>query len=178
MAELAVADTYYKQESFPEAQVAYQNFKDLHPKHTQIDYVTFKLGMSFFMQLPSTIDRDLTLAASAILFFEEVSDRYPKSEHAKEAAQKKLESIKMLAQKEEYIADFYFVRKKFDSAIPRYEGLLEKFGSYGFEEKALSRLATSSFKAGDKDKYKKYRSQLENKYPKSSALSNLTGEIN
>jgi outer membrane protein assembly factor BamD len=178
MAELAIADTYYKQESFAEAQISYQTFKDLHPKHPQIDYVTFRLGMSFFKQLPSTSDRDLTLSSSAILFFDELIERYPRSEHFKEASEKRLEALKMLGEKEEYIADFYFKRKKYDSALNRYEGLLAKFGKYGFEEKALSRLAQCSSMLGDQEKLEKYKNLLKKKYPDSKALSSFKGELN
>ena len=99
MAELAIGDAYYKQESFPEAQIAYQSFKDLHPKHPQIDYVTFRLAMSFYSQLPETVDRDLTLSSSAITFFDEMIQQYPNSEYAKESRQKKEATLKMLRPK-------------------------------------------------------------------------------
>lgn len=171
MSELAIADVYYKQESFPEAQVAYQAFKDLHPKHPQIDYVTFRLAMSFFSQLPSTIDRDLTLANSAMLYFDEVTSQYPNSEHVKEAKEKKEATLKMLAGKEDYIANFYFIREKFDSALGRYEGLLRKYSGLGFDAKALSRAAVCASKTGEPDKARKYLQELESKFPNSDELA-------
>ena len=171
MSELAIADVSYKQESFPEAQVAYQAFKDLHPKHPQIDYVTFRLAMSFFSQLPSTVDRDLTLANSAILYFDEVTSQYPNSEHAKEAKEKRESTQKMLAGKEDYIANFYFIREKYDSALSRYEGLLRKFPGLGFDAQALSRAAISASKNGEPDKARKYLQELKSKFPKSAELA-------
>lgn len=171
MSELAIADVYYKQESFPEAQVAYQAFKDLHPKHPQVDYVTFRLAMSFFSQLPATIDRDLTLANSAMLYFDEVISQYPNSENAKEAKEKKEATLKMLAGKEDYIANFYFIREKFDSALGRYEGLLRKYSGLGFDAQALSRAAVSAAKIGEPDKSRKYLQELESKFPNSAELA-------
>jgi len=171
MAELSVADCYYKQESFPEAQVAYQAFKDLHPKHPQADYVTFRLAMSYFSQLPTTVDRDLTLSGSALIYFDEVIAQYPNSEYVKESQDKKMATLKMQAGKEDYIAEFYFIREKYDSALTRYEGLLKKFPNLGFDAKALSRAAVSASKIGDLDKSKKYLSELENKFPGSDELS-------
>ena len=79
-AELAIADVQYKRESYPEAQIAYQNFRDLHPKHQKIDYVVFRTGMSYYLQLPETIDRDLSLATDAIYSFNELIKSYPNSE--------------------------------------------------------------------------------------------------
>ena len=57
MSEIAIADANFKQESYADAQVAYQAFKDLHPKHPQIDYVTYRLALSFFNQ---QLDRCVT----------------------------------------------------------------------------------------------------------------------
>ena len=177
MAELAIADCHFKDESFPEAQVAYQAFKDLHPKHPQIDYVTHRLGMSFFKQLPATIDRDLTLATSAILYFDEVLEKYPNSEYFKEAREKREESYKMLAEKELYIAEFYFKREKYDSALTRYELLLKKYPKLGFDAKALSQAAISANRNGDLDRARKHLAELAKQFPGSSELTAAREEL-
>jgi outer membrane protein assembly factor BamD len=177
MAELAIADCHFKDEAYAEAQVSYQAFKDLHPKHAQIDYVTHRLGLSYFKQLPSTIDRDLTLATSAILYFDEVVEKYPNSEFAKDAREKKIESYKMLAEKEQYIADFYFKHEQYDSALIRYESLLKKYPGQTFEEKIIAQAARSASLSGDPEKLKKYMSQLETKFPGSSELSSIQGKL-
>lgn len=153
---LAIADVYYKQESFGEAQVAYQSFRELHPKHPQSDYVQFRIGMSFYKQLPPTIDRDLTLAKDTILAFSDLIRLYPQSQHQDEAREYRNKTIRMLAEKEEYIADFYFIRKKYSSALPRYENLYAEYGGLGFEKKALSRMVISAFKLGQTEKFEKY----------------------
>lgn len=172
-AELHLADTYYKQESFPEAQVAYQSFKDLHPKHNSIDYVTFQLGMSYYNQLPDTTDRDLTLSQKATIYFDEVISSYPNSKHLKEAKDKKQDVRMKLASKEDYIGEFYFKRKKFESALGRYEELLEEYPNLGFDEKALYRAAHSAHQIGQLDKSKKYYSRLREKFPGSKYISDL-----
>lgn len=177
MSELAIADVYFKQESYAEAQVAYQAFKDLHPKHPQIDYVTYRLALSFYNQLPPTIDRDLTLAQSAILYFDEVISRYPNSEYAKDAREKKESTLKMLAQKEEYIADFYYFHEKYDSALNRYEGLLKKYPGLGLDAKALSRAAICAAKVGEPDRSNRYLSELQQRFPGSDELATAKKEI-
>lgn len=176
-AALAVADAYFKQESYPEAQVSYQSFKDLYPKHPQIDYVTFQIAMSYYNQLPSTVDRDLTLAASAILHFEEVEARFPNSEHAPKARELKTESLKKLAGKEEYIADFYFRKKQYDSALGRYEGLLKRYPGLGFDARALQQSAISAARNGDLDKAKAHLQTLQQKFPDSPELAEARKEI-
>lgn len=177
MSHLAIADAYYKQESFAEAQITYQSFKDLHPRHAQIDYVTFRLGLSYYQQLPSTIDRDLTLAHSSMLFFEEVESRFPNSSYAAEAKEKRSSAVNMLASKEEYIADFYFIRKQYDSALTRYEGLARSFGASEFEPKALSRAAISAKRIGELDRAKRLLAELGRKYPESSQFEEARKEV-
>lgn len=178
LAELAIADCHFKDESFAEAQAAYQTFKELHPKHAQSDYVTYRLGLSFFNQLPATIDRDLTLAGSAILYFDEVLAQYPNSEYVKEAREKRESSYKMLAEKEKYIADFYFKKEKYDSAVTRYEGLVKKYPGLGFDAESLSKAAVAAHRAGDADKSKSLLQELERKFPDSPELKDARKGVN
>jgi outer membrane protein assembly factor BamD len=177
MAELAIADCHYKDEAYPEAQIAYQTFKDLHPKHPQSDYVTFRLAMTFFKQLPPTIDRDLTLAGSAILYFDEVINQYPNSTHVAESKENKLTTYKMLAEKEKYIADFYFKKEKYDSALARYEILLKKYPNLGFDESALVQATLAAARNGDQDKAKKHFAELKKLYPNSAEIETARKEI-
>lgn len=176
-AELAVADVYYKQESFAEAQVAYQMFKDLHPTSPQADYVQYKLGMSYFSQLPATIDRDLSLANDTILNLSDLIKKYPNSQYVAEAKEKRTATIKMLAEKEEYIADFYFKRSIYDSALGRYESLYKNYGGLGFAKKALSRIVIAAQKIDDTPKAKKYLKILEQDFPGSSELKDAEKEM-
>ena len=100
LAEMHIADVQFKREAYIEAQNAYQLFKDFHPKHPQADYVTFRLGLSYFNQLPSTIDRDLSLADKSILYFDEVINSFPSSQYVAEAKTKRDAALKMLGDKE------------------------------------------------------------------------------
>jgi outer membrane protein assembly factor BamD len=177
LAKLKVADINFTRENFIEAQNAYQLFKDLHPKHEKIDYVTFRLGLSFFNQLPSTIDRDLSQAHRAILYFDEVLNSYSKSAYAKEAADKKAEALKKLAEKEKYIADFYFKREMFDSALRRYEKLLKDYPTSGFDVNGLYGASVSALRSGDLDKGKIYANRLIQQFPDSSEAGNIKGEM-
>jgi outer membrane protein assembly factor BamD len=176
-AELAIADVYYKQESYPEAQVSYQAFRELHPKHPQVDYVMFRIGMSYYNQLPSSLDRDLSVAQEVVTSFDDLINRFPTSQYLTEAAAKKLETLKLVAGKEEYIAVFYFKREMFDSALPRYELIISKYQNLGFDEKAYYGAAVSANKIGDSFKAKKYLSELLAKYPKSSEAALAQKEI-
>lgn len=166
-AEMKIADINYMREDFSEAQIAYQTFKDLHPTHVKSDYVTFRLGMSFFKQLPSTIDRDLSIAHKAILYFEEVIQSYGKSPFVAEAKDYRLKAKKMLAEKEEYIANFYLKKEKYESALGRYEEILAAYPASDLEPKALLGAARSAYKMNDKVKTRGFIQRLLKEYPNS-----------
>ncbi len=175
-AELAIADVNYKRESFAEAQLAYQNFRDLHPKHPKIDYVVYRIGMSFFSQLPETYDRDLSLGNDAIYYFDELIRAYPKSQYVLEAKQKKDETFKMLSEKELYIADFYFKQKKYSAALRRYESTLQKFSGIGFDPRAHLGAARSALKIEDSSKQKYHVQMLQKQYPQSDEAAKARSE--
>lgn len=176
-AELRIAEIYFKREEFVEAQNAYQTFKELHPSHPRIDYVTFRLGMSFFNQLPSTIDRDLAVAERAILYFDEVVQSFPQSGHVKEAAEHKIKALKMLAEKEFYIGNFYFIRDRYESALARFEDLLVKYPNLGQDAKALYGAATSAHKLKEFAKAKTYYQRLITQFKNSDEAEKARREI-
>lgn len=164
-AELHIADIHYKREAFIEAATAYQLFKDFHPKNPKIDYVTFRLAMSYFEQLPPSADRDLAPATKAIQFFKEVVNAYPTSPYVPEAKQKETEALRMLAEKEAYIGWYYFKRGVYDSALRRYEGLLVKYPYLGYDEESLYYSGYSAFQTGDKELGVKRINELLSKFP-------------
>jgi outer membrane protein assembly factor BamD len=176
-AELKIADLQFDREFYVEAQSSYQLFKDFHPKHPQSDYVTFRLGLSYYNQLPKTIDRDLGAADKAILYFDEVMNSYPQSTYAAEAKAKKESALRMLAEKELYVADFYFKREVFDSALPRYEYLLKTYPNLGLEPRALYGAARSAFETGEKDRGVQHYSKLTSLYPSSPEAQRAKNEF-
>jgi len=125
-AELEISNIHFKKEAFPEAQASYELFLELHPNHPKNDFVTYQVGESLFGQLPSSEDRDLTLAPQAIRTYKMVGKNYPKSELVALSQERLREVYGMVAAKELYVADFYFRTKKFKSAIIRYEKFLWK----------------------------------------------------
>jgi outer membrane protein assembly factor BamD len=167
LAELQMAEIYYKKEDFAQAQGAYQLFKELHPRHPKIDYVTFKIGESLYMQLPSTVDRDMTQAPGAIKEFEVLMRDFPNSPHVPEAKKRRLEVIRKLAEKELYIADFYFRTDVWQSAIVRYEKYLKEFPQHDKRPRALLRAGIAADKFGDTPKSNSLLRQLVESYPNS-----------
>ncbi|MBX3020410.1 MAG: outer membrane protein assembly factor BamD [Bdellovibrionales bacterium] len=176
-AELRIAEIYFKRDEFIEAQNAYQVFKEMHPSYNRIDYVTYRLALSFFNQLPSTIDRDLSVAERAILYFDEVMQTYSRSEYVKDAAEHKRKALEMLAAKEYYIGNFYLIRDYWESALGRFENLLAKYPKLGFDAKALYGAATSAYQTKDLGKAKTYYQRLITEFKDSEEAQKARREL-
>lgn len=176
-AELKIADIHFKREDFAEAQGNYESFKELHPNYSKIDFVTFRLGLSLLNQLPSTIDRDLSLANKSILYFDEVMTSFPKSEYVGQARDNKAKLLNMLAEKELYIGDFYFKRDRFDSALGRYEDLLSRFPDSTWVAAALKGAAVSAHRLENTTKAREYLARLEKQFANSKEWREAKGAI-
>jgi outer membrane protein assembly factor BamD len=176
-AELRIADIHFDREDFIEAQNGYQAFKELHPSYPRIDYVTYRLGLSFFEQLPSTIDRDLQLAQKAILYFDEVANSHSSSEFAGPAKEHKQKALHMMAEKENYIAHFYFIRSFYLSALGRYEDLLKGYPDQGYDASSLYGAAVSAYETKELAKAKEYYDQLLSEHPNSSETSKARARL-
>ncbi len=174
-AELQIAEIHFKKESFAEAQGAYQLFKELHPKHPKTDYVTFKIGESIFMQLPSTVDRDLSIAPAAIREFDILVRDFPQSKYVKDAKDKRTDTVKMMAAKELYIADFYYRTEEWQPAMVRYEKYIREFPGHEKQPHAHFRAAMSAEKFGDDSKRSALFRTLIKKYPDSREAKRAKG---
>lgn len=147
-AELLQADILYEQENYIEAAAAYLLFKDFHPRHEKIPYVVFKIADSYYKQIPDTIDRDLEPALEALKYYDEVLQKYGDTAYGKSAEGRIQKAKKMLRQKDEYIADFYFRTKEFSAARYWYLDILDNHQDPKTRSIAMLRtiLATSQLK--------------------------------
>ncbi len=145
-AELRIADTYFAQESYIEAEAGYEIFREMHPAYPEIDYVQFRVGLSFFKQIPDNIARDLTAAHRAIEEFDVLLAKYPSSKYREEAEKWRKQARTKLAEHEAYVANFYFQRKHYLSASYRYASLFKTFPGLGYDEISLYRLGVCYYR--------------------------------
>lgn len=147
-AELLQADILYEQENYIEAAAAYLLFRDFHPRHEKIPYVVYKIADSYYKQIPDTIDRDLEPAIEALKYYDEVIQKYGDTSYRQSAEGRIQKAKKMLRQKDEYIADFYFRTKEFSAARYWYLDILENHQDEKSRSHAMLRtiLATSQLK--------------------------------
>ncbi len=159
LSKVRIADIHYKRGNWIEAQMAYHIFQEHHPRHRP-DYITFRQGMSHAQQLPKSIDRDLTEASSALKYFKRILKNYPESQYV-DKAKKQIKNIRLqLAEKEIYIADFYFKANRFKSALMRYKNVINYYKDTHFLPQALYGAGMSSLRINNKKDGKKYLKRL------------------
>ena len=141
-AELKAADCHFFRKEYVEAIAAYEEFKKIHPTHEEMPYVQFQIGMSYYNQM-HTIDRDQTFTRKALSSFEYLIATYPPSLFTEKAKEKVGVCKKQLADHEFYIGNFYYKHGRFQAAVSRFEGLLEKFPKGPQEDKTLYFLGKS-----------------------------------
>jgi len=72
---------------------------ELYPKHEKAPYGLFRAGESYFMDIPSTIARDLRSADSSINTFTNYLKRYPSGEFVEKAKDMKTKAYNKLGRK-------------------------------------------------------------------------------
>jgi outer membrane protein assembly factor BamD len=165
-AELKVGDCHFLKKEYVEAIAAYEEFKKTHPSHEEIPYVQFQIGMSHFNQMLS-LDRDQTRTKKALTSFEYLIASYPSSLFTEKAREKVDVCKKRLADHEFYIGNFYYKQGRFEAAVSRFEGLLEKFPKGPDEDETLFLLAKCYIELDRLDKAEVTFMKIVTDYPKS-----------
>lgn len=139
-AQLRLADVYFIQESFGEAAIAYEAFKDLYPKHDKVPYAMFRIAKSHYNDVPSNIARDLSAATKALDAYTEFLRRFPTVPESAEAQKDLADCRRILSEKELYIGNFYFKRDIYGSARSRFEKLIALYPGTEASKEAQEKL--------------------------------------
>ena len=162
-AELLQADILFKQENYVEAAAAYLVFKDFHPKHKDMAYVIQRIADSFYFQLPSTFDRDLTPGVEAMKHYDDLLRYYGDTDYAKEA-KVRIDRVKeMLEDKDIYIADFYYRTEDYEASRARYVEMIPGLTNEKDRERAITRVLQASLILKDLPSCEKYYSEYISK---------------
>ena len=137
LADLAIADTYFKQKEYMVAAEAYRLFIAAHPNHSKTPYAYYKAGLSYLKETPKSIDRDQSYLDNAISNLQAVVKYYPRTSYAELAFPYYEEALRKKAQKHFYVGKFYFKNKEYLAAIPRFQTVITKYPKLGLDEKSF-----------------------------------------
>lgn len=169
LAELKIAEAYYRSESYQEAATAYTDFLNQHPNDSRIDDVLYRLGLSHYQQILSA-DRDQTSTRNALHFFEQLQRRYPEYPQTEEAGYLIQRCQNRLAEHEVYVGQYYLKKEQYTAAISRLESALENYPNYYYRDEAYYYLGQAYSQTEQTDKAKEIFNQLFEQFPASEYL--------
>lgn len=144
---LMVAYSNYEGQKWDEAVVAGNRYVSLYPSTEETPYALYLIGMSMYNQIPD-ISRDQERAEQAVKVFNDLVQKFPKSEYAEEAKYKLIVARDQLAGKEMSVGRFYLGRKNYTAAINRFREVLFKYQTSRHAEEALYRLTEAYLALG------------------------------
>jgi outer membrane protein assembly factor BamD len=168
---LMAAYAYYSQDYYKDAIAELDRFLKVYPKHKNLDYVYYLMGISYYEQIVDE-KKDLQSIIKAKQYFKIVIKDYPNTSYALDS-EFKIDLINdLLASKEMYIGRYYFERKKWIAAINRFKTVVEDYETTIYAEEALHRLVEVHYTIGLKGEAKKYANLLGYNYQSSEWYEN------
>ncbi len=166
LAELKIAEAYFKSELYIEAAAAYELFLKNHPDNEKSEMVLYYLGMSYFKQvLPA--DRDQTAAHNSIVTFRNLLKLYPDTQNKQEVEKYIFFCRNRLARHEVLIGRFYVRTEKPQAAIGRLEAIFDNYPEFTDHEQALYLLGQAYLQLNEKEKAVESFNNLHTRYPNS-----------
>jgi len=150
MAEIGIADSYFSGKQYPEAELAYGEFLNLHPTNENLPYVMYQIGMCHYNEI-STIDRDPSEVSKALKEFERLWARFPGSRFAFMAEKMIRECKKTLGDQEFYVGEFYFNRMQYRAALSRFEKISRDYQNVGLDYKVNHFIAETKRRIAEAD---------------------------
>ena len=142
VALISLADSFYASKEYDEAKFQYDKFVQLYPVNPQTPRAYYFLAMCDYNRLAS-VDRDQIEAENALANFRRLVRQFPDTPLSAEAGPKVTELEARLARKELLVARFHYSGSNYQSAIPRFLGLLKDYPKAPAAAAALYYLADS-----------------------------------
>ncbi|MGE3245544.1 MAG: outer membrane protein assembly factor BamD [Beijerinckiaceae bacterium] len=169
---------YFEGGKYDEAAASATKYVNLYPSTPDTPYAMYLAGMSLYNQIPD-ITRDQENSERAIVVFEQLVQKYPKSEYAEDAKFKMTVAKDQLAGKEMSVGRYYLRRNNFGGAINRFRNVLGKYQTTRHVEEALYRLVEAYLGLGITHEAQTAAAVLGHNYPDSQwykdAYARLTG---
>ena len=137
----------FEARNYDEAIAAGKRYLGLHPASPEAAYAAYLVGQSYYNQIPDTT-RDQERSEKALLAFQEVVQRWPKSEYAADAKFKMNVVKDQLAGREMNVGRYYLKKRNYPAAINRFRVVVAQFQQTNQIEEALARLTEAYLALG------------------------------
>jgi outer membrane protein assembly factor BamD len=156
----------YRQGRWDDCIVAAQRFITLHPGHKDTGYAYYLVAVANYNKINDT-KRDQTETKAAVLALEEVSQRYPGTAYANDAAEKVKVARDHLAGKEMEVGRFYYRQGSYLAGINRFKRVVTDYTNTTQTPEALYRLTEGYMALGVVSEAQTAAAVLGQNYPNS-----------
>lgn len=173
LAQLRIADAYFRQKEFPDAITAYRTFLRDHPSDEDVPYARYRVILCQFESRGETImappleERDLANVRDASAGIDAFLRDYPAYPERERVLYMRSWVRGMLARYELYVARYYLSKDKYDASLARIEYTLDNYKDTGLEPEALVLLGETQMKKGKLDEARVAFEIVLERYPDS-----------
>lgn len=146
-ARFYVGEAYYREAEFDKAVREFEGFLAFFPRHEIADLVQYRLAMSYYDQM-KPVEQDQALTQRALDQFKRLVKDYPQSRYATDGLAKIDKCRERIAQKEVWVANYYFTQGNPSAARQRLELVLKEYPRTGVIPETLFLLAEVNFYEG------------------------------
>jgi outer membrane protein assembly factor BamD len=138
-ARFLIGEAYFREAEWDKAIKEFEAFLAFYPRHQIADLVQFRLAMSYYDQM-KPVEQDQGIAAKAMEAFKKLLREYPESRYAADALSKIDICRGRLAQKELWVASYYFNQGNPAAGRQRLENVIKDYPRTLVIPEALYRL--------------------------------------
>lgn len=163
-AQVMAAYAYYQRNQYDDAIAAVDRFLQLHPGHKDTPYAYYLKAISYYEQI-ADVARDQGTTQKALNALNDVVQRFPTSEYARDARLKIDLTRDHLAGKEMTIGRYYLRQGQYIAAINRFKVVVEKYQTTTHVPEALHRITESYLALGVVEEAQNAAAVLGHNYP-------------
>ena len=146
-AMLMSAYCYYEANHYSEAISTADDYISLHPGSKEVAYAFYLKSISLYEQIVD-VGRDQTNTEQALVALQDVVQRFPDTEYARDATLKIDLTLDHLAGKEMEVGRYYLMRRDYIGAINRFKVVVEQYQRTSQIAEALERLTEAYYAMG------------------------------
>jgi outer membrane protein assembly factor BamD len=146
-ATLMSAYCYYQANKYDDAVSTADSYITLHPGSKEVSYAFYLKAVSLYEQIVD-VERDQSNTEAALVALQDVVQRFPDTEYARDATLKIDLTIDHLAGKEMTIGRYYLYKHDYIGAINRFRVVVEQYQKTTQIAEALERLTEAYYALG------------------------------
>jgi outer membrane protein assembly factor BamD len=159
-----MAYSRYMDNDFAGSILAIDRYMRFHPGHKDVPYMMYLRGMDYYRQV-SDVRRDPGMSAYALQQFQQLVERFPNSEYAKNAENKILILKNYIAGKVMYSARDDMQKQNWVSAIGRFQSVVDTAQETVMTPEAMFRLTECYTAIGLSEQASGYAEMLRKNFP-------------